>query len=516
MLVPSLPRNLGCWLLTAALLATRLIPPHPNAVACAPVSVNLHATLLVSSSMQLDELGSCKVVALEQPTLPPRSRLYSLRPIGIGTPEVESLTGYIARLAEEHCVSVYTLVSTELVVRIAHGVDQPHKIVKRKQPHARMATINGVTPLAASWVRVLESLTHRRDLRSLTMLAWANVLPCKGLLRYKRAWCPECLRGQATAYEPLLWCIKAAEACPRHRRMLNSRCPQCSETQRVPYRRTRLSNCSKCRRHLGDDSGSSASKNAVSDDQLWTANAVGEMLASSQDKPLPSGRLPEALRLLLHLGNENESVAATARRWGRSPVTVQAWLNGKRPQLGTLLDICRMFEVSPFQFLSLGLPTSQLNATATACAKSMRRRKWSSHRKIDLTELRLKLEAVLLSGGDTRLSLSEVSRRLGYHRDLFYRHFPELCRAISKAHHDWRAARGVRRKQALSEEVRRVAASLHEVGREPTLREVASRMTKPGSFRDPIARVALAQIRLELGPVPAWAVVDRSVENAEA
>jgi hypothetical protein len=92
----------------------------------------------------------------------------------------------------------------------------------------------------------------------------------------------------------------------------------------------------------------------------------------------------------------------------------------------------------------------------------------------------------------------------------------DLCRAISLAHMAWRVECGVRRRQVLVEEVRKIAASLHEVGREPTLREVASRMAKPGSFRDPSARVALAQIRLELGPVPAWAVVDHSVENAKA
>jgi len=37
--------------------------------------------------------------------LPRPTRLYSLAPIGVGTPMVESLTGYVVRLAEAHCVS---------------------------------------------------------------------------------------------------------------------------------------------------------------------------------------------------------------------------------------------------------------------------------------------------------------------------------------------------------------------------------------------------------------------------
>ena len=37
---------------------------------------------------------------LKKLVIPSRSRLYQLEPIGIGTPLVESLTGYISRLAE--------------------------------------------------------------------------------------------------------------------------------------------------------------------------------------------------------------------------------------------------------------------------------------------------------------------------------------------------------------------------------------------------------------------------------
>src|SRR5438128_1248201 len=48
------------------------------------------------------------------PVLPPRSRLYMLKPVGIGTPFVESLSGYIARLADVHAVSVGDLVGREL------------------------------------------------------------------------------------------------------------------------------------------------------------------------------------------------------------------------------------------------------------------------------------------------------------------------------------------------------------------------------------------------------------------
>lgn len=56
---------------------------------------------------------------------PPRSRLYRLEPIGIGTPEVESLSSYLNRLAQAHCVTVTTLIRHELLPRL--GLPAPPK-----------------------------------------------------------------------------------------------------------------------------------------------------------------------------------------------------------------------------------------------------------------------------------------------------------------------------------------------------------------------------------------------------
>src|SRR3989442_15327646 len=46
--------------------------------------------------------------------LPRPTGLYSLAPIGVGTPMVESLTGYVVRLAEAHCVSAGLLYWKEI------------------------------------------------------------------------------------------------------------------------------------------------------------------------------------------------------------------------------------------------------------------------------------------------------------------------------------------------------------------------------------------------------------------
>ena len=99
--------------------------------------------------------------AREAPPL--RSRLYSLEPIGIGTPEVESLSSYLNRLAQAHCVTVSALIAHELVPHVgtpasarARRAASPSRGVPRGlgQPLARR--IYGLGRTAATWVDGLE------------------------------------------------------------------------------------------------------------------------------------------------------------------------------------------------------------------------------------------------------------------------------------------------------------------------------------------------------------------------
>ena len=61
---------------------------------------------------------------LNPPTLRPRTYLYHLEPIGIGTPLVESLTSYIGRLAAAHAVSMGILSTKEFGPRVSKSEAQ--------------------------------------------------------------------------------------------------------------------------------------------------------------------------------------------------------------------------------------------------------------------------------------------------------------------------------------------------------------------------------------------------------
>src|SRR5258708_16223116 len=66
-------------------------------------------------TMEPDSLTVYDEWEVERPVMPARSRLFSLEPVGVGTAAVESLTGYVARLAEGHTVSTRDLVVQEIL-----------------------------------------------------------------------------------------------------------------------------------------------------------------------------------------------------------------------------------------------------------------------------------------------------------------------------------------------------------------------------------------------------------------
>src|SRR5215472_3167550 len=92
----------------------RRSPPFQLRGGCGLVNGALGAIPSAYQCRHMQTPWPCESWDLAIPPVPARSRLYCLAPMGIGTPEVESLTGYIARLAEAHSVTVADLVGAEL------------------------------------------------------------------------------------------------------------------------------------------------------------------------------------------------------------------------------------------------------------------------------------------------------------------------------------------------------------------------------------------------------------------
>ena len=95
---------------------------------------------------------------------PPRSSLFSLAPVGIGTGQAESLTSYIMRLAEAHCVSVATFYR-QVIYPAARADAEKQGPAELPCPVSMEGItkvghcLNGLYSNAANPVRALERLT---------------------------------------------------------------------------------------------------------------------------------------------------------------------------------------------------------------------------------------------------------------------------------------------------------------------------------------------------------------------
>ncbi len=351
---------------------------------------------------------------------PPRSRLYSLGPMGVGTPMVESLTGYLMRLAMAHSVGVGDLLRAEVQDWMSPG--------KPIVPTAIWNGVNGVVRTTRDLVQTLERLTHRTDLVYLTLLPLESLLPTTRLIRKKRAWCPYCYEEMAAAsaivYEPLLWCLQAVEVCHRHKVWLYTTCPHCSQMLPPLAAMVKPGHCSRCEAWLGTHTSplEDPSHRRATVDQCWMAEAAGELVACCPriDPAVLKANLRTALSARVDkLAGGNRNVLAQAFQGSR--VSFHGWVAGTQmPQLGTLLRLLRY----------LGLPVRCLLDPQQFVGEAGNRGEQAllTHRAVvphrSPSQIRAVLKAV--QGEHPAPSLSEVAQRLEYTS-------PRRLRAVDRA-----------------------------------------------------------------------------------
>src|SRR5690349_20845957 len=124
------------------------------------------------------------------------SQLFNIDPLHLGSEDAECLTSYCTRLSESHSVTLHTLVTRVVFPQL----DKPYLFTDGKHVHDSVgrswwktmsSSLNGLNSLTEEWVVALNTLTGRRDLQYLTLLAYSDVLPYRGLLRREMAWCPK-------------------------------------------------------------------------------------------------------------------------------------------------------------------------------------------------------------------------------------------------------------------------------------------------------------------------------------
>lgn len=446
------------------------------------------------------------------PVYPQRSHLYHLKPIGLGTPFVESLTSYITRLAEAHCVSLRDLIKQEFFPLygrsyLPHTTDDHNISTFWKDSPA----LNGTNHSTRDFIRVLEQLTLYDNLCYLSMLPWAELLSCRYLIRRSKAWCPYCyqewLEEGMPLYDPLLWALEVVTICLRHKCQLKTYCQHCNSQSTMLAAMGKAGHCSHCGAWLGTELTMENSHcNTVIKDvlnwQRFVILTIGQMLSTSPTFPDSIGRegFARAIEEYLHYFADGK-ISVLARKLHISRRTIRDWKQGLQlPQLESLLQCCYLLNVSPLEFFNATIAMkSRISRKPLPEQLEVKEKVKKQYRVLPLEEIRKKLEAELLIMEGSPSPMSAVAKRLEYDHSFLRRHFPELCQMISDRNRAFRSKKREERKQAILDEIRDTTYCVHAQELYPSQERIRLRLTKPGSIREPGALSIWQAALQELG-----------------
>lgn len=405
---------------------------------------------------------------LENQLIPSRSRLYHLKPIGIGTPMVESLTSYVTRLAQAHHVTPKSLVSYEILPFQGKDVTTLRHYYRLNRFWLTGASsINSVGSTAREWVETLENLTLRSNLRFLTMLPWSEVLALNRLIRGRKAWCPNCYEEWRCAghviYEPLLWFLQGVSVCNVHHCLLSTECPfeDCKSQEPLLMQISRPGYCSQCSRWLGI-SIEFPYTNEIDRNtnewkwQRWISSVLGELIAATPITHPPQKVQIKSMVAMCVEQFAGGNISELARLSDVSTHTIWSSINmGNIPHLETLLQICYRLSITPLEFLTNDtlpnwIPKKQ---SLVDDVPKLTTRRGRHLKASDIETIRMVLGRELAKTEPPYSHLTEIANQLGCHVATLHNHCPELCSAIK--------ARNV--KKLVPDELEKVRKALEEM-----------------------------------------------------
>lgn len=440
---------------------------------------------------------------LQSLDIAPRSQLYGLAPLQMGTFEVESLTSYVNRLAWAHGVRP-RLFLTEMLVLHLHGAHDLQASVRRSGSLGRVRAMrsNGAGEMACEWANALNRLTERSDLRYLTIWPWANGLPNTGLLRKSPAWCPSCYHDWKDEglplYQPLYWMLQAVTICPHHQRQLEERCPQCQKRQSAIATQSRAGFCTQCMTWLGSPCEAEQRPDATQEEhdwQAWVSGVIKELIqASISSSPLAWECLAVGLSAGFTIRKEEKSQLI------RSRLLRHSWINGTNlPSFMSLLELCYALNVSPLQLITTDPEILGEVIQIRQRSRPLQPPQHPARSSVDRKQARKAiLRELTIRKRKPTLARSQLERRLGLPHGVLKRWFPRESASLAARYREYCAERSRRKVAQHCQEVRQVTIALHEQGMNPLPHRVAARLSHPSSMRTPEVRAMLHATRREL------------------
>lgn len=404
--------------------------------------------------------------------IPPRTRLYALTPVGLGTPMQESLLSFVVRTAHAHSVNPRRLIATVFSEAAPAFADLAYATFFTKLA----GTANGLGQYAELFAGAAERLTGKEGLRQLSMLPWRGLFPHngQGLLARQPRWCPACFAEQISAGDasmaPLAWSLEAVRVCPKHHQTLQDRCPTCGRHQPFVPRYPDLAVCEHCHCPLAATDGISDMQRPeeLTAIERWAIDAVGDMVI------LPAGIEPNAERFREVL-RERISVATGGNRaqfcreMGLQEWGLKGWMTkDERPSPAQFLAVCYGLGNLPSQLFvsSAGHPSKPRLIGGTLKRRAACPRLNDDRKR----ELQRRLLEHLSAQNPT--SIAAAGRELGVPARYLRYWFPDLCTALSQKHQIWIKARSAAHRKKQQQRVFEIVRDVYKAGEYPSRRRI--------------------------------------------
>lgn len=393
-----------------------------------------------------------------------RSCLYSIEPIAIGSFEIESLSSYLSRLADVHCVTVGDIISHLIAPDIHKKYIKSIAFNGGNGFYKSSSAINGHGNIAEDFIEIIESLTKRKDIRKTTLLNCRELVPFRGLQKNSRFWCPSCfqadLDSKQIVYERLSWTLQPFHKCVIHDRVLESVCPFCKSCMYTLERRSAPGYCTRCFYWLGNyTEDKSANIHSSKSNELMRI-FFEELVNLSFENDCVSRSISFYIEK-----NFGGSLTKAAEFLGYSKSTLWGWKEGANlAPLKALIEITLRLQLNLSSFINM--EKLEIEITDSYSIEFLP----SERSKKDHNLIQNFLNEILAE--KRPYSLTAIAKLMDCDRKLLNQFYPNECRQIKKIYLDDLETKKQNKTKVIKQNIDKAVYILRKRGKYPTRGEI--------------------------------------------
>ena len=356
-----------------------------------------------------------------------------ITPIGLGTDHVESLPGYIARLVEKNDCSISDMINW------ANDNIEGFSFERNKYANSLLPQISNIHTSSLSSSNILQILLEvtglqKEQLESMTAQRMGHVFGL-GITKKTTWWSPEFYSNTSDRYEKLIWQLSGVYLDGRGN-PLTALCPQCGRQQRHIALNKKIGFClnSRCKASLEElgereDLADEKDGKSIRDPNLkhylsLYHKQISELMNFGEE--LKGLDITELFRSFYkRFGFRNTSQAEG--RLQMNHLTLEKWLNGRKPKLKSLVDVLVSAQVPMVDFLNQRqINVSGFESSSFFKRPQLNRKEKYKRRRVNKSKVKELIEKDLSQGSFLHLPLIKYCKlRLGHDKESLERHFKD-------------------------------------------------------------------------------------------